>query len=195
MTVYETPEIHDDFLDPTLFSEVCSTLGQGIWTYGWRSARGLGYGLWHSHFAGGNKDSRVPCDEELQANERFAVIAQVWEQIRTRHFKDYRLLRAYANGQTFGLDGGIHVDSRERDECATAILYAHSAWAASWGGETLFYDEEGDITHSITPAAGRLVLFDSGIPHGAKAPSRECPALRVALVFKAIRAADLPHTD
>lgn len=188
---YDTPEIYDDFLEPTLFSDVCSLLAAGNWRYGWRSAKGLGYGLWHTHFAGGDKDAREPCDEQLQAEERFAPIAAVWEQIRTKHLKDYRLLRAYANGQTFGLDGGIHVDSVEREECCTAILYAHSAWAVSWGGETTFYDDEGEISQTIGPTPGRLVLFDAGIAHGAKAPSRECPALRTALVFKAIRCSDI----
>jgi len=190
---YDIPEVYDDFLEPSLFSEVCALLAGSHWRYGWRSAKGLGYGLWHTHFAGGDKDAREPCDEQLLADTRFAPIAATWDQIRTRHLKGYHLLRAYANGQTFGLDGSIHVDSVEREECCTAILYAHSAWAVSWGGETAFYDEEGEMFRSIVPTPGRLVLFDAGIPHGAKGPSRECPSLRTALVFKAMRCPDT-HT-
>jgi SM-20-related protein len=184
----ETPEVVDDFLDDDLFNDLCSFLVKGNWSYGWRSSRGHTYGLWHWHFAGGDKDSREPCDSDLSKNTQAALVNQVWMRLKETHLQGFSLLRAYANGQTYGLDGGIHVDNLKREECHTAIVYAHNAWAVGWGGETVFYTEDGEVMTSILPVPGRLVLFDAGIAHAAKAPSRECPALRVALVFKAIKA-------
>lgn len=116
-----------------------------------------------------------------------ALVHEVWQELKATHLQDCRLLRAYANGQTFGLDGGVHVDNLRKEECITAIIYAHSTWAVSWGGETVFYTEDGELLTSVFPQPGRLVVFDAAVPHAARAPSRECPALRTALVFKALR--------
>ena len=35
------------------------------------------------------------------------------------------------------------------------------------GGETLFYDEDGTVTHSIKPKPGKAVVFDGAIYHSA----------------------------
>lgn len=183
----DAPLIVDDFLKEESLADLSTTVQNSGWSYGWRSSKGHHYGLWHRHFAGGDKDSRTTCDEDLKNSDEHESIYKLWIKIKENHLPGYSLLRAYANGQTYGLEGGIHVDHIDGGECCTAIVYVHDNWAVPWGGELVFYSPEGEIISAVHPTPGRLIVFDSAIPHVARAPSRECPALRVSLVFKAIK--------
>src|SRR5258708_14436480 len=62
-------------------------------------------------------------------------------------------------------------------------------WPDGWDGETVFYDEHGEIALSVRPRPNRAILFDSRIPHAGRAPSRQCPALRVTAAYKLLVAA------
>jgi SM-20-related protein len=182
-------DIHvvDDFLEDSTFLNLSSSLADSAWSYGWRSSKGRNYGIWHTHIVGGDKDCRIACDHELKQDQERQLYSTIWQELTRSHLNECSLLRAYANAQTYGLDGGVHTDNKAPHECMTAIIYGHPYWAFPWGGELVFYTALGEVMYSVSPSPNRLVIFDSAIPHMARAPHRECPALRVSLVYKALR--------
>jgi SM-20-related protein len=93
--------------------------------------------------------------------------------------------RAYCNNNVFGDMSHPHRDSpvaRPRD--ITALFYVNERWDKEWGGETIFYDNQGDSVVCIAPRAGRLALFRSCIEHRNGIPSRECYEPRLTFVMK-----------
>ena len=61
----------------------------------------------------------------------------------------------------------------------TCICYLNPDWAAEDGGALRIYDESGDSVEMITPAAGRVVVFDSFLEHEVLEARRD----RYALTF------------
>ena len=91
--------------------------------------------------------------------------------------------RQYANGHTYGLGGRPHYDD-VRPGTFTLLYYPMPKWEPVWEGETLFFTPTGHVAAGIAIAPNRGVLFDSRMSHSARAPSRDCPELRVTLAFK-----------
>jgi hypothetical protein len=109
-----------------------------------------------------------------------------------RHAQEYcealagarlRVIRQYANGHTYGLGGKPHVDD-SRPGSYTLLYYPMEEWKDGWDGETVFFDNEGEIASAVRPRPNRAVFFDSRIVHAGRAPSRICPALRVSVAYK-----------
>ncbi len=98
---------------------------------------------------------------------------------------EFKLSSVYANGQTYGLDGDIHVDS-EDDNYYTFLYYPMMYWDLNWGGETVIIRPEG-ITETVYPKPNTGVLFPSNWGHFGKGPSRYCTDLRVTIAFKLYR--------
>jgi SM-20-related protein len=98
-----------------------------------------------------------------------------------------RLLRCYANGHTYGIDGNIHYDDK-RPNTITVIYYPMRHWSVDWGGETIFWDrEKREIIKSVIPKNNRLVVFPAAHWHGVRPMSRYAETtLRVTLMFKFI---------
>jgi len=115
------------------------------------------------------------------------VFDSVWEHVRPRceamAGTSLRVLRQYANGHTYGIGGAAHADD-VRAGCYTLLYYPMPEWNHGWEGETVFYDEGGDIRLAVLPRPNRAVFFDSRIPHAGRAPSRSCVALRVTVAYK-----------
>jgi len=108
----------------------------------------------------------------------------VFKKIQTRFDKNFKLLRVYANGQTYGQDGGFHIDD-DRDDCFTFILYLSDIRPENVnviGGYTEFKFKNG--VHSIEPILNRCVLFDSKLLHRGLAPSRGSNILIISVAFK-----------
>jgi SM-20-related protein len=96
----------------------------------------------------------------------------------------HRLVRCYANGQTYGSDGNLHTDTTLANSY-TSVYYPHEAWFPDWGGETVFFNAaKDDIIACVYPKPNRIVIFDGTVPHVARGVSRVCPVLRVTLMFK-----------
>ena len=91
--------------------------------------------------------------------------------------------RQYANGHTYGLGGRPHYDDL-RAGTFTLLYYPMPKWEPAWEGETLFFTPAGHVAAGIAIAPNRAVLFDLRMSHSARAPSRDCPELRVTLAFK-----------
>lgn len=94
-----------------------------------------------------------------------------------------KVARQYANGHTYGLGGRPHYDD-VRPGTFTLLYYPMPKWEPVWEGETLFFTPAGHVAAGIAIAPNRAVLFDSRMSHSARAPSRDCPELRVTLAFK-----------
>ena len=95
---------------------------------------------------------------------------------------EYTLRNVYANGQTYGLDGYIHLDS-DKDEDYTFIYYPMQEWDLTWSGETIIIRPEGFI-ETVYPRPNTGILFPSKWPHAGRGPSRVCNDLRISIVYK-----------
>jgi SM-20-related protein len=116
-----------------------------------------------------------------------AAFEAIWEQARAQcealAGKRLRVIRQYANGHTYGLGGAAHTDD-DRPDTYTLLWYPNPEWRPDWEGETVWYDQSGDIGFIVQPRPNRAVFFDSRIPHNGRAPARGCPALRVTVAWK-----------
>ena len=97
--------------------------------------------------------------------------------------KSLSVLRQYANGHTYGLGGQPHIDD-EHPDTYTLLYYPMLEWDRIWGGETIFYDNTGNLAAAVAVHANRGILFDSRILHSGRAPCRQCPGLRVTVAYK-----------
>tara|TARA_R100001015_G_C4591728_1_gene147195 strand:+ start:342 stop:860 length:519 start_codon:yes stop_codon:yes gene_type:complete len=88
----------------------------------------------------------------------------------------------YASGYLYGTHHEIHKDYDEGGY--TIMFYLNKIWDVSYGGETIFVNNLGDITNSIIPKPGRVAIFDGSIPHAAREVSRICVELRMVATFK-----------
>lgn len=180
--------VMDDFVPAHLRMRLTALTESNIWRYGWKAAETqTGHGFWHSHFAGDNEDKEACCEHELVGRPLVEPVLALWHLIRDSLAPDHVPVRVYANGHTYGGDGHLHTDS-ERPNHFTSLYYAHPDWEANWAGETVFFERgRRDVVKSVSPMPGRLVHFRGDIPHAARSPSRDCPALRAVIVIKTVR--------
>lgn len=135
-------------------------------------------------------DAGAPRDvaQELNAlDETLAPIQDAWRRTLPLLPLGAQTVNAYINGYTHGNDGYPHVEvptPRAREQ-RSILIYCCARWEPAWGGETVFFDDEGDISVSILPKPGRVLVFRGDVLHVARAPSRYCPVDRRVLVFKA----------
>lgn len=174
---------------PALFAEpqheaLYKFLCEPGWETGWKShARRDGTSFLHKHFGGRRQGAEVPrsCEDELAA---FPIIREAWLSVKDRVFQGRTLVRCYANGMTYGMDGTVHTDA-SRPGSYTLVYYPHPSWSPNWGGETLFYSQdESRLIAAAYPAPNSAVLFDGRIPHRASGVSRTYVGVRITLMFK-----------
>lgn len=177
--------IIDDYVPVPMQAAIAGLMKKSIWGFGWKSAADNDdFGFWHTHFAGGDTRSLEDCEGELLANQFAGPVVSLWKHLSSGFLAGHTPIRVYANAHTYGVEGYIHTDS-DRSDCFTTIYYAHERWEANWAGETAFFSPvHGNINLSVHPSPGRLVFFRGVTPHVGRSPSRKCPDLRIALVFK-----------
>ncbi len=162
-------EVIEGLAPAALFEEACKLSSAKGWYYGHASNAGDGGRFWKMDLDG------------------IAVFDAIWKTARERCEAmaggPLQVLRQYANGHTYGLGGQPHVDD-VRPGSFTLLFYPLAEWKDEWEGETVFYDEHGEIALSVRPRPNRAVLFDSRILHAGRAPGRACPALRVSMAYK-----------
>ena len=66
----------------------------------------------------------------------------------------------------------------------TVMFYLNDEWNRDWGGETIFYDLNDEITKAVLPKPGRVVSFDGRIPHSARPPLTAAHRPRYITVMK-----------
>ena len=100
----------------------------------------------------------------------------------------YSCFRSYCNLANYGDMLMIHRDcDPAKRNVVTALWYVCHRWEPDWGGETLFFNENGDAEFVVTPKPGRLVVFDGAIQHVGRPPNRICYEPRFTLALKFLR--------
>ena len=67
----------------------------------------------------------------------------------------------------------------------TLIYYPHLQWDISWGGHTLFLNEDlSDVYKLCLYKPGRVVIFDGTIPHMIVNPTVLCPVNRLSFAIQ-----------
>jgi len=124
--------------------------------------------------------------ENLPRTSLWQATERAVQQVRpTERFAPYRV---YTNYASFGDTLLTHVDAVAPARELTALWYLCERWDTEWGGETLFYSDDGDAEIAVSPRPGRLVMFDGQIRHAGKPPNRNCPVGRYTFAIK-LRAA------
>jgi len=122
--------------------------------------------------------------EKLRRTELFQVVCRLVDALfSSQQALPLQVYRIYTNAVMFGDAGFVHRDSCE-PEHVTAIVYPNPEWTSEMGGETLFYDEAGEIVEVLEPRPGRLVLFRGCIMHKGSPPSRLFWGSRYTTAFK-----------
>jgi SM-20-related protein len=189
--------VFDDLIPKDLQGQLANLVKRPIWAHGWKSnADADKYSFWHTHFAGGDLNSRISCLEQLRNNPAAHSVGLLWDLLSKTILEGHEPLRAYGNGHTYGCEGYIHVDNRDTDNYFSTIIYSNDEWKAFWGGETMFYSlDQKDIIKACAALPFRVVTFPGHIPHKVNAPARDCPHLRTAIVFKSHKAAVVQPTE
>ena len=128
--------------------------------------------------------SRFICNltaEELSRTEMDTIFQTLVKKYKNRNV---RIDRSYINVYFPYTPTALHTD--DNDENAISFLaYANPNWQTDWAGETQFFtDDVQDIKKSVIPRGGRVIVFDSNLPHTARAPSVICPVPRFTLTIK-----------
>ena len=162
-------EVLEDLAPPRLHAAAWAVCSGKNWYYGHSSNAGGGSRFWKM---------------DLDGDTAFDAI---WHHVRARcealAGTPLRVIRQYANGHTYGLGGNPHLDDN-RPGTFTLLYYPNPEWQDAWEGETVFYDQAGEIALAVKLRPNRAVFFDSRILHNGRAPSRTCPALRVSVAYK-----------
>ena len=167
-----------EVIDGVVPAELVQTLDQiirmPIWKHGIKSATNDPFSFWFADFAKGEESLRQFSTE----------IYSLWQCAKPLLKGGHSLAHAYANGQTYGQAGEIHTDTNDAGY-KTVVYYCNAFWQTNWGGETIFYNaDRSDIVRAVLPKPGRLLIFDSNIPHAGRDPGRLCPVMRVTVTFK-----------
>ena len=181
------PLIFDDFLDSASWTNLLEYYQKiAAFRYGHFSDQAVtDIPHWHSEYLFTNSNVQTNQEHILRANPNLAMVAAVWERLKEHHLKGHALVRCYANAHTYGVEGAPHVDSAKPNNFTT-LLYVVPDWKTQWAGETSFFNESGEVTTAVLPRPNRMITFDGTQLHAARAVSRECPALRITLMFKTV---------
>jgi len=125
------------------------------------------------------------CEMPLENLPR-SILWQATEKAVVSQRPNERFLpyRCYTNFASFGDVLLTHVDALPNTREMTALWFLCESWDTDWGGETLFYDADGDAQLAVSPKPARLLLFDGAIRHAGKPPNRNCPVGRYTFAIK-----------
>lgn len=134
----------------------------------------------------GDEPPRDVASELEQLDESLEPIVSAWRKSWSLLPSGAVTVNCYINGYTYGTDGFPHFEIRgeQGSEQRTVLIYCCPRWEPAWGGETVFFDRDGDVSAAILPKPGRVLVFRGDVLHVARSPSRFCPIERRVLVFK-----------
>lgn len=104
-----------------------------------------------------------------------------------KHFsKKFKLLRVYANGQTFGQDGCFHKDSEYPNHYTVCLYLTHidKNLVDAAGGYITFKLPDKNYNVSYEPLFNRLIMFPSNYYHKGNAFSRFFTDIRICVAWK-----------
>lgn len=132
-------------------------------------------------------NKRLGCPLEMNDN----ILSSIYSDKRLNILKDlipqekYFHWRSYINLGLHSDYHKIHVDEFLVESGITLLCYLNRNWDSDWGGETAFYDDERiNIKFISSFVPGRIVIFDSSIPHTAKPQHFNAPPYRFTLASK-----------
>lgn len=105
----------------------------------------------------------------------------LFNKIKALTGKDLTIDRLYANGQTHGLSGNMHVDD-SRSNSWTFLYYANKEWNALWGGSTVFLNGGDSVTADFIP--NTAILFKGNLLHAGLEPTSHFEGLRMTVAYK-----------
>lgn len=176
-------QIFENCLEHQLFAKAIELFLKPIWAFGWASKPDDEFRYWHSHFT--HSQSPLDAIDQLKAQNN-GLILSIWQHLNNDGpLSKFELQACFASAHTFGCGSQFHTDGRPDLHDATAVLYVHPLWNPEWGGELVFEKLPNDpFQMSILPLPNRMVLQPPDVRHAVRSPSRDCPALRVSLVFR-----------
>jgi len=122
--------------------------------------------------------------EKLRNTKLFDIIQRLVEALFSAYSNSpLEVYRIYTNAVMYGDAAFVHRDAND-DEHVTVLVYPNPEWKSELGGETIFYDEKGEIVEAIEPRPGRLCLFHGSIQHKGSPPSRLFWGSRYTTAFK-----------
>lgn len=134
-------------------------------------------------------DKRLVCPFDYNILHDIKVFDEKKLNIIGRHISEekFKVALSYIN---LGLKGDkyrAHSDHYWANDAKTLLFYANKEWDKNWGGETVFFDDNREEIEYVTPfIPGRLIIFDSDIPHMAKEQSSLGPQYRFTIAVKYI---------
>lgn len=120
-------------------------------------------------------------DEELSRTS----LDKLFESLVKKHYgKGLKIDRSYINVYFPYTPTAVHTDDCSPG-AVSFLIYANPYWQLDWAGETQFFTSNlQEVKQSVIPKGGRVILFDSNIPHSARAPSVLCTVPRFTLTIK-----------
>lgn len=168
-------EIHDNLVPPDLVKDIFESIHQPVYKFGQKSNPGDTFGFWIAQIT----------QDTLAGVKPLNKLAEIVDDTITKGHFD--VARMYVNAYNFGDCPTLHSD-HDSEGFFTVLYYANPEWQVNWAGETIFYnDARDDIIRAVYPTPGRIVFFDSRIPHSARAPSRVCDFIRYTIAMKLVR--------
>jgi Rps23 Pro-64 3,4-dihydroxylase Tpa1-like proline 4-hydroxylase len=188
------PKTHELLSEPFVFDDAMPhELVEGLlglekdmhWYFGHTTLKNPNNVYWHREIAFGTLHNRTDMHNAVFSSydESHPVRAYIEWLESWLVPKSASLLRYYFNAHTYGTDGSIHQDSKEKTDL-TVVHYVTRDWDIEWGGETVVLDENKDIALSVLPRRNRLLTFPSCLEHGPRALTKSFNKLRIVLVAK-----------
>jgi hypothetical protein len=134
-----------------------------------------------------NKDANIKWSSLLrESNQISDLLAFKYFNLNEIKNKRVEIIRQYINFSTPTTVDMVHVDSSTVTPNAyTLVQYGNFIWNYNWHGETVFYNFDiNEILFSVMPKPGRVVLFNSNIPHSARPPSALADYSRYTIATK-----------
>lgn len=115
----------------------------------------------------------------LYSKDRIEILSKYIPQDKYYHWRSYINLGLVSDIHK------IHVDEFSNGDGLTLLYYVNRNWNCDWGGETIFYDDERkNIKYVSSFVPGRIIIFESSIPHSAKPQHLNGPSYRFTLACK-----------
>ena len=167
-------KVFDNFLE----QNDIETLHKVLWDSDWY-LQGTDYPMSDLNQRGWAFIKYMNLDEEKQPIYK-KILSKIQNLPELENMVCSRVLR---NAYKFSDVIGLH---RDTGYDITALVFGNKEWKLNWGSETIFTNEEtedAEIIQSVIPKPGRLLIFDSDIPHTGRVPSSSFPHYRYSLVF------------
>ena len=99
-------------------------------------------------------------EPELRAlDETLRPVIDVWDRLQERLGAPAMLYECMMTANPYGMEGRPHYDCpdpNKRSNHITVLVYCNREWDLAWGGETVMFDQEGEIARAVLPKPGRI---------------------------------------